>query len=112
LESTVLAAVTSGSLIVKSINWLADRLEVVVTCQDYSLTPTSDQLEQAHHAVYNAFEASEIGRQYILNHEVLIRLLPPFLKNNTLIKVIVASPGIGEYLVTDKDFISFKVNTT
>ena len=81
-------------LYVQKIYWLGGRVEVVISASSDPLNPIGPSvsaLQVCHRSMYEEFELREEELAVVTKFEI-----------------VVASPGIGEVLRSDQDFISFK----
>jgi hypothetical protein len=77
------------------VKWIPGRIEVVVSDNESGEAPnlSATVLENIHREIYTQLEAND--------HE--LRIVSSF-------EILIATPGIGDVLQTDRDFMSFKVS--
>ena len=79
---------------VQKIYWTGNRVEVIISASDDLLNPIGPSvtaLQLCHRSMYEEFELREEELAVVTKFEI-----------------VVASPGIGEILRSDQDFVSFK----
>ena len=94
VEQIIRDVISKQNVYLQKVTWKGGRIEVIITATDDPDDPTgpsSGILQMCHRMLYEAFELQE-----------------NFLAVVTRYEIIIASPGIGEVLRFDRDFISFK----
>ena len=94
VEQIIRDVVTKQNVFLQKITWKGGRIEVIITATDDPddpAGPSSGVLSMCHRMMYEAFELRENDLSVVTRYEI-----------------IVASPGIGEVLRSDRDFVSFK----
>ena len=94
VESIIRDVITKQNVYLQKITWKGGRIEVIITANDDPddpAGPSSGVLSMCHRMMYEAFELRESDLAVVTRYEI-----------------IVASPGIGEVLRSDRDFVSFK----
>ena len=94
VESIIRQVIQKQDLYVQKIFWAQGRVEVVISGSDdpsNPIGPSVSALQQCHRSMYDEFELREEELAVVTKFEI-----------------IVASPGIGEVLRSDQDFVSFK----
>jgi ribosome maturation factor RimP len=94
VQSIIKEVIKKQGLYVQKIVWGGSRIEVVIAASDDAISPTgpsSSALQLCHRSMYDEFELREEELGVVTRFEI-----------------VVASPGIGETLRTDQDFVSFK----
>ena len=94
VELIIRQVIQKQGLYVQKIFWAQGRIEVVISGSDDPLNPIGPSvsaLQLCHRSMYDEFELKEEELAVVTKFEILV-----------------ASPGIGEVLRSDQDFISFK----
>jgi len=104
IEDIITSGLKKHKLFVSKLTWFSQRVEITVQGNDPSpglqggggaemeiISPSSLDIQNAHASIYQEFEVREDQ-----------------LKFNSRYEMIVASPGIGDSLRSDRDFESFK----
>ena len=94
VELIIRQVIQKQGLYVQKIFWAQGRVEVVISASDdpsNPIGPSVSALQQCHRSMYDEFELREEELAVVTKFEI-----------------IVASPGIGEILRSDQDFVSFK----
>ena len=93
ITKTVAAA---SNLALHKIAWLGNRIEVIVVekqeaSPDDLVGPGVDVLKDVHRDLYNRLEARDSDLNVVARYEICV-----------------ASPGIGQFLRSDRDFVTFR----
>jgi ribosome maturation factor RimP len=94
VETIIRQVIQKQNLFVQKIFWAQGRIEVVISASDdvsNPIGPSVSALSQCHRSMYDEFELREEELAVVTKFEILV-----------------ASPGIGEVLRSDQDFVSFK----
>ena len=94
VQKIIREVIKKQGLYVQKIYWGGNRVEVVISASDdpsNPIGPSVSALQVCHRSMYDEFELREEELAVVTKFEI-----------------IVASPGIGEILRTDQDFVSFK----
>jgi ribosome maturation factor RimP len=94
VETIIRQIIQKQGLFVQKIFWAQGRIEVVISASDdvsNPIGPSVSALSQCHRSMYDEFELREEELAVVTKFEILV-----------------ASPGIGEVLRSDQDFVSFK----
>jgi len=104
IEDIIASGLKTHKLFLSKLTWFSQRVEITVQGNDPSpalqgeavaemeiISPSSLDIQNAHASIYQEFEVREDQ-----------------LKFNSRYEMIVASPGIGDSLRSDRDFESFK----
>ena len=94
VELIIRQVIQKQGLYVQKIFWAQGRIEVVISGSDDPLNPIGPSvsaLQLCHRSMYDEFELREEELAVVTKFEILV-----------------ASPGIGEVLRSDQDFVSFK----
>lgn len=94
VETIIRQVIQKQGLFVQKIFWAQGRIEVVISASDdvsNPIGPSVSALSQCHRSMYDEFELREEELAVVTKFEILV-----------------ASPGIGEVLRSDQDFVSFK----
>lgn len=93
-ESIIHSLLASSPFKAKQITWRKDKLDIclVNNINGVECSPSMDELSEFHRTLYAHLEADPL-----LDQEL------------TKLEVEVSSPGIGDVLQSDKDFVTFKV---
>lgn len=94
VEDIVNQTLNDLNLFLVKMVWISDRLEIIVS-SSFDVNnlegPSIDVLNSVHSKIYASMELSEDLNKILVQCEVLV-----------------SSPGIGDVLKTDRDFVSFK----
>lgn len=94
VETIIRQVIQKQNLYVQKIFWAQGRIEVVISASDdlsNPIGPSVSALQLCHRSMYDEFELREEELAVVTKFEILV-----------------ASPGIGEVLRSDQDFVSFK----
>ena len=94
VQKIIREVIKKQGLYVQKIYWGGNRVEVVISASDdpsNPIGPSVSALQVCHRSMYDEFELREEELAVVTKFEI-----------------VVASPGIGEILRTDQDFVSFK----
>ena len=94
VQKIIREVIKKQGLYVQKIYWGGNRVEVVISASDdpsNPIGPSVSALQLCHRSMYDEFELREEELAVVTKFEI-----------------VVASPGIGEILRTDQDFVSFK----
>jgi ribosome maturation factor RimP len=94
VQTIMKEVIKKQGLYVQKIFWVGGRVEVVISASDDPANPVGPSvsaLQICHRSMYDEFELREEELAVVTKFEI-----------------VVASPGIGEVLRTDQDFVSFK----
>jgi ribosome maturation factor RimP len=94
VQSIILNVVGKMGLFVHKLVWLPGRIEIIISANadpNDPVGPSVSLLQEAHTRIYEELDVRESELACVTRFEILV-----------------ASPGIGEVLRTDQDFISFK----
>lgn len=85
----------ANNLVLHKIAWLGNRIEVIVVDKQESpddlVGPGVDVLKDTHRDLYNRLEARDADLNVVARYEICV-----------------ASPGIGEFLRSERDFVTFR----
>ena len=119
IEKVFISTAQKHNMYITKLRWFATRVEIVVsTTSDNnpdSVQPSADVLTKIHQEIYNELDAREEELQFISRYELLVATPGTHLYTHSFIhnhsinhSHLLAQLGIGEYLTTDRDFITFK----
>lgn len=94
VQTIIKEVVKKQGLYVQKVFWVGGRVEVVISASDdisNPIGPSVSALQICHRSMYDEFELREEELAVVTKFEI-----------------VVASPGIGEVLRSDQDFVSFK----
>jgi len=119
IEKVFISTAQKHNMYITKLRWFATRVEIVLsTTSDNnpdSVQPSADVLTKIHQEIYNELDAREEELQFISRYELLVATPGTHLYTHSFIhnhsinhSHLLAQLGIGEYLTTDRDFITFK----
>jgi ribosome maturation factor RimP len=119
IEKVFISTAQKHNMYITKLRWFATRVEIVLsTTSDNnpdSVQPSADVLTKIHQEIYNELDAREEELQFISRYELLVATpgthlyTHSFIHNHSINHLhLLAQLGIGEYLTTDRDFITFK----
>ena len=119
IEKVFISTAQKHNMYITKLRWFATRVEIVLsTTSDNnpdSVQPSADVLTKIHQEIYNELDAREEELQFISRYELLVATPGTHLNTHSFIhnhsinhSHLLAQLGIGEYLTTDRDFITFK----
>ena len=94
VQNIICEVIRKQGYYVQKIFWTGNRVEVIISASDDLLNPIGPSvtaLQLCHRSMYEEFELREEELAVVTKFEI-----------------VVASPGIGEILRSDQDFVSFK----
>lgn len=94
VEQIIRTVVSAQEAYLQKITWKGGRIEVIISANDDPDDPASPSLpvlQMCHRRLYEEFEKREADLAVVTRNEI-----------------IVASPGIGDVLRSDRDFMTFK----